>query len=139
VADVGHPNGLPDLFLDRSLGRRQVPELLRASGLRLQTLSEVYGTPADEGVADVDWLELAGTNGWVVLMKDQRIRYRPVEREALIAHGVRAFCLTGGNLRAADMAAHFLAAIDVITAACAQPGPFLYAVSPRGLRRLDLP
>jgi hypothetical protein len=39
----GHPAGLPELFLDRSLGRRQVPDLLRAAGLRLRTLAEVYG------------------------------------------------------------------------------------------------
>jgi PIN like domain len=60
----GHPDGLPGLFLDRSLGRRQVPDLLRAAGLQLQTLAEVYGIPADEDVADVDWLELAGRRGW---------------------------------------------------------------------------
>jgi hypothetical protein len=135
---AGHPIGLPDLFVDRSLGRRQVPDLLRAAGLRLRTLSEFYGTPADEVVADVEWLQLAGTEGWPVLMKDQRIRYRPAERQALIAHGVQAFCLTGGNLRAADMAAHFLTAIDAIASACAEAGPFLYAVTPRDLRRLDL-
>lgn len=135
---TGHPAGLPPLFLDRSLGRRQVPELLRASGLQLQTLSEVYGIPADEDVADVAWLELAGSRGWPVLMKDERIRYRAAERDALVAHGVRAFCLTSGNLRAAEMAVQFLAVIDEIADACARPGPFLYAVSGRGLRRLDL-
>src|SRR5881275_3087425 len=96
---VGHPSGLPDLFLDRSLGRRQVPALLRASGLRLHTLAEVYGVPADEAVTDVEWLAMVGGEGWPVLMKDERIRYRPAEREALIAPGVRAFCLTSGNLR----------------------------------------
>ena len=135
---TGHPAGLPLLFLDRSLGRRQVPELLRAAGLQLQTLSEVYGIPADEGVSDVAWLELAGSQGWPVLMKDERIRYRAAERDALVAHGVRAFCLTSGNLRAGEMAAQFLAAMDQIAVACRQPGPFLYAVSARGLRRLDL-
>lgn len=134
----GHPAGLPDLFLDRSLGRRQVPELLRAAGLRLRTLSEVYGIPADEGAADVDWLELAGTREWVVLMKDERIRYRPAERRALVTHGVRPFCLTGGNLRARQMAELFLAALDEIATACVAPGPFLCAVSPRGVRHLDL-
>lgn len=36
------------------------------------------------------------------LMKDQRIRYRSAERNAVIAHRVQAFCLTRGNLRAAD-------------------------------------
>ncbi|MGH3770194.1 MAG: hypothetical protein ACRDRW_02135 [Pseudonocardiaceae bacterium] len=51
---AGHPDGLPELFIDRSLGRRQVPDLLRASGLRLRTLAEVYGVPADEDIQDVD-------------------------------------------------------------------------------------
>ncbi len=59
-----HPDGLPELFLDRSLGRslgrRQVPALLRDVGLRLQTLAEVYGIPADETVADTEWLARAG-------------------------------------------------------------------------------
>jgi hypothetical protein len=135
---AGHPEGLPDLFLDRSLGRRQVPALLRDAGLRLHTLAEVYGVPADEAVADTDWLELAGHRGWPVLMKDERIRYRPSERAAVVAHRVQAFCLTGGNLRAAAMAEQYLAVIDHLAEACLSPGPFLYAVSARGLRRLDL-
>ncbi len=135
---AGHPEGLPDLFLDRSLGRRQVPALLRGAGLRLHTLAEVYGIPADEAVADTEWLELAGQRGWPVLMKDERIRYRPSERAAVVSHRVQAFCLTGGNLRAAAMADQFLTVIADLAQACLSPGPFLYAVSARGLRRLDL-
>jgi hypothetical protein len=134
----GHPEGLPDLFLDRSLGRHLVPAALRALDLRLHTLAEVYGTPADENVADVDWLTLAGIRGWPVLMKDERIRYRNAEREALMTSQVRAFCLTGGNLRAAQTADRFANAIDDIAAACAEPGPFLYVVSSAGLRRISL-
>lgn len=60
---AGHPQGLPELILDRSLGRHQVPTLMRAAGLRLHTLAEVYGVPADEDVADTDWLEMAGQRG----------------------------------------------------------------------------
>ena len=85
----GHPAGLPALFLDRSLGRVQVPRLLRAVGLRLVTLAEHYGRPADESVADVTWLEEAGRRGWVVLMKDERIRRRPAEKAMLVRAAVR--------------------------------------------------
>ena len=56
-----------EFFVDRSLGRRQLPALLRAAGMQLRTLAEVYGVPRDEAVADVDWLELAGTHEWPVL------------------------------------------------------------------------
>lgn len=123
-----HPDGLPDLFIDRSLGRIQVPALLRAAGLRLITLAEHYGIPADQDVEDVAWLELVGQQGWVAFMKDAEIRRRPAERAAVQQHGVRAFCLTAGSLTADRMAARFINNLDAITEACRQPGPFIYAV-----------
>jgi hypothetical protein len=97
---VSHPAGLPDLFLDRSLGRIRVAGLLRAAGLRLVTLAEHYGIPADERVADTDWLELAGSRGWAVFLKDARMRSRTIERQAVLEHRVRAFCITGQDLTA---------------------------------------
>jgi hypothetical protein len=134
----GHPEGLPDLFLDRSLGRVQVPSLLRAAGLRVRTLAEEYGMPADENVTDVDWLAHAGRSGWPVLMKDERIRYRPAEKAAVMSFRVQAFCLTNGNLRAAAMAEQFLAVIDLIAQKCQEPGPFLFTVSSGGIRPVPL-
>jgi len=135
---AGHPTGLPDLLLDRSLGSIQVPGLLRAAGLRLHTLVDVYGSPADEDIPDHEWLSLAGQRGWPVFMKDQRIRYRQVERAAVNANGVQAFCLSGGNLKAAVMAEQFLAVIDGIAAACRTSGPIMYVISPSGVRAVSL-
>jgi hypothetical protein len=80
---VSHPAGLPDLFIDRSLGRIQVPTLLRAAELRLVTLAEHYGMPADEKARDATWLQLAGERGWVALMKDSHLRFNRAEREAV--------------------------------------------------------
>jgi hypothetical protein len=37
-------------------------------------------------------------------MKDDAIRHRPAEREALIARGVRAFCLTNAQLQGEEQA-----------------------------------
>jgi hypothetical protein len=87
----------PHFFVDRSLGRHRVPNLLRKDGWSPVTLAEHDGIPADEAVADVDWLELAGQNRRPVLMKDEKIRYRPAERAAVRAHDVRAFYLTSSN------------------------------------------
>lgn len=125
-------------FLDRSLGRHRLARALRASGLDVHPLAEIYGVPADERIADVDWLPLAGENDWVVLMKDSRIRYRTVEREALVANGVRAFCLASGNLRADEMAAAVVTRLDAIVEQCARPGPFLVSVSTTHLREVPL-
>ena len=41
----------PRFFLDRSLGRKAVPEGLRMDGWDIVTLAEHYGVPADEQVA----------------------------------------------------------------------------------------
>ena len=135
---MSHPDGLPDLFLDRSLGRIKVPRLLRAAGLRLVTLSEHYTIPADEDVADDEWLELAGSRGWAVLMKDTRIRYTRAECEAVEAHRVRCFCLANQNLAGDEMAARFLANLDAIERACREPGPFIYAVHQTRIEKLIL-
>jgi len=43
-----------------------------------------------------------------------------------------------GNLGAAVLAQQFLAVIDKIASACGQPGPFVLAVSPAGLRGINL-
>jgi PIN like domain len=136
---VSHPDALPDLFLDRSLGRIKVPRLLREAGLRLITLAEHYGLPADEDVADEEWLELAGTSGWAVFMKDTRIRYNPAERGAVFRHAVRCFCLTSQSLSSGEMAQRFLDNLAAITQACVdEPGPFIFAVHSQRIERLRL-
>ena len=52
MQSVSHPDGLPRLFLDRSLGSVKGPGILRGAGLCLITLSEQYGRPRDESVTD---------------------------------------------------------------------------------------
>jgi hypothetical protein len=42
----------PRFFVDRSLGRKAVPDALRADGWDLVTLAEYYGIPTDQEVAD---------------------------------------------------------------------------------------
>lgn len=128
----------PHFFLDRSLGRHRVPNLLREDGWSVVTLAEHYGVPADETVDDVNWLELAGNNHWPALMKDEKIRYRPAERAAVVAHDVRAFYLTSGNLTSQQMADHFILHRADIWRLATQPGPALFAVSSGGVRQIDL-
>lgn len=124
-----HPDGLPDLFVDRSLGRIQVPRMLRDAGLRLTTLAERYGVPADETVTDEQWLADAGGLGEAVLMKDDRIRYRPAEKAAVIEWRVRAFCLARRDLTAPAMADAFLSNLSRITAICAESPAGVFVVS----------
>lgn len=99
-------------------------------------MAEVYGERVGQGLADEEWLQDAGENGWVVLMKDAKIRYRPAELEAVRRFGVRAFCLTNANLRGEDQAARLTANLDRIVRLSASPGPRIYGVYAETIRQL---
>lgn len=57
-------------------------------------MAEVYGEKSGHLLADEVWLRDAGENDWIVLTKDDAIRRRPAERDALTEAAVRVFCLT---------------------------------------------
>ena len=68
--------------------------------------------PPDE--QDINWLKVAGENDWIVLTKDSRIRYRVLEKTALIHAGVAAFILTSADLKGKEMAEIFVKALPAI-------------------------
>jgi hypothetical protein len=123
-------------FVDRSLGRKAVPEALRADGWDLITLAEHYGMPADEQVADTEWIEEAAKRSWPILMKDKRIRHRRAEIAAVAEHKARCFVITRGDLPSADMVQRFIANKAAILLAAAGPGPYIYSVQTDRISRL---
>jgi hypothetical protein len=125
----------PEFFIDRSLGSRHLAEALRVRGQIVHTLSSVYGEQVGQSIVDERWLGDSGAHGWIVLMKDDAIRRRPAEREALIAAGVRAFCLTNAQLRSAEQTDRFVINLDRILQQARKPGPYIYGVYASGLRK----
>jgi hypothetical protein len=88
-------------------------------------------------VDDVEWLSIAGEQGWVVIMKDDRIRYRRWERQALMKAGVRAFCMTtAGNYSRWQTLQLLAQRWDAIEEAAKEAGPYIYAVTQDGVRLL---
>lgn len=126
----------PEFLIDRSLGKRHLAEALRSHGYVVHTLASVYGEQVGQHLEDERWLRDAGAKGWIVLMKDDAIRRRPAERDALIDAGVRAFCLTNAQLRAAEQTERFVANRHRIVQQARKPGPYIYGVYDQGLRRL---
>ena len=47
------------------------------------------------GTIDDDWLPVIGAQKLVVITRDKRIRYRPVEKQMWVVHSVRGSVLTG--------------------------------------------
>ncbi len=116
----------PEFLIDRSLSQVSLPAALREVGLIVQTLTDVYGQQAAQETDDATWLTLAGERGWVVLCKDDHIRRRPAELQALTEGNVRLFCLTNAQLTFADQAEWFLANRHRIIQASRKPGPYVY-------------
>lgn len=74
-------------FIDRSLGVEPIRTELVKSGLMVEIHDEHFARDEEDRV----WLQTVGERGWVVLTKDQRLRYRPLEIGALRASDARVF------------------------------------------------
>lgn len=60
---------------------------------------------------DTEWLRRCGEEGWVVLAKDKAIKKNPLERQALISHGIAAFFIIKTNATGEENAAALVEAM----------------------------
>jgi hypothetical protein len=115
------PPSFPTLFVDRSLGRIDVPTALRRAGRDVVTHDELFKQDED----DV-WIRDVSQRDWVILSKDLGITYNPAEKAALLECQARAFLLRRGELRGAEMARIFVSALPKIDATVASVSrPFI--------------
>lgn len=78
------------------------------------------------GTADEIWLRDCGRRGWIVLTRDQRIRRRILEREAIRQSGAAVFALTAGEATAAETAEVVVRLlVKFANMAVSEPKPFL--------------
>jgi hypothetical protein len=88
------------LFVDRCAWSRPLGEALDKIGANYIAHHQRF----EPGEPDEVWLEVAGREGWVVLTRDKRIRWRPAELDAFRDHKVVVFVLVSGNMSAAETA-----------------------------------
>lgn len=104
----------PVFFIDRSLSKNTFARLFAAADVRCEVHDDHFKPDED----DETWIKEAARRGWIILTVDRRIRYNPREKRALIESGGFAFMLaTRHPLRADEMAAIYLRAIETIVAA----------------------
>jgi predicted nuclease of predicted toxin-antitoxin system len=128
VANSASQKPLEELtfFLDRQLGRHKMAGILRAAGLKI----EVHDDHFPQNATDPEWLTAVGGKNWIVVTRDERIRYRAAEQQAIRRAKVRAFVLVAhGDLRADTLAEIFLRALAKIrTIAVKQKPPFIVKI-----------
>jgi hypothetical protein len=124
-----------EFFVDRSLGK-SIVEGLRDAGLTVHSMADIYGEKRAQLLADEVWLRDAGKHDWIVLTKDDAIRRRPAERDALTEAAVRVFCLTNRNMRGVEQTERFVVNRHRILHQARKAGPYIYGVYEKSLRRL---
>jgi hypothetical protein len=104
--------------------------ILREADLKV----EVHDDHFAQDARDTEWLAAAGKNHWIVITRDERIRYRVAEKQAIRRAKVRAFVLAAqGDLRAEMLAQNFLKAIGKVRRIVEQQKPpFVAKISHAG-------
>ena len=111
------------------MGVEPLRSALVAEGLAVEIHDDHFKRDEEDRV----WLAAVGQQNWVILTKDQRLRYRPLEIAALRASGARVFVLVAGNLRGSDIASVFVAALPAICRILhAHNGPFVARIAKSG-------
>ena len=113
-------------FIDRSLGRNAVAEVIRQAG----EIVEVHDDHLPQNAKDEEWLHFVGTRNWVALTQDDRIRFHYHERVALMQANVRTFVLTAKGLRGEENGAIIAKALPAIRRMLSKhPGPFIARIT----------
>ncbi len=117
------------IFIDRSVPRGVADAVKR---MREDVLWLEDEFPHD--VSDQEWLARAGSEGWLVITHDRKIRTRPGERRAIMEHGVGCFILTyKQDLRKEEIVALISSNLEEMARRFEKtPRPFIYTVSKNG-------
>jgi len=103
---------------------------LRQRGVQI----EIHDDHFPQNAQDEDWISEVGKRGWVVLTKDDRIRYRPAALDAYRRHKVRVFVFGSGEMKAQEMADAFVKALPKISRfALTKTAPFFARIAKSGL------
>jgi len=122
--------------VDENLGFPLIAEALAdVEGVTIKSAKVEFG----EGVDDPALISLIGAKGWALLTKDRRIRYRPLEIEALVAAKIHAFFLGGRTkMTGPEQAELVRAKIELIIRRANQyRQPCLFTVSTSGVEPIE--
>ena len=103
--------------------------VFRTAGLHV----EIHDDHFRQDALDPEWLTAVGKKNWIVVTRDERIRYRVAEKQAIRRAKVRAFVLAAqGDLRADMLAQNFLKALPKVRRAVEKRKPPFIAKISRG-------
>ena len=122
----------PVLFIDRCAWSRKLGQALTAASIPYVVHQDHFS----HDTADEVWLTAVRDNGWLILTRDQRIRYKVNEHRALVNSRLLMFVLTQGGLTAQETGTIVVKAYPQIVRLAAQTEPpALFSVTRAGEAR----
>ncbi len=107
------------LFIDRDTWSHRLDAALHAAGIAFVAHRDRF---ADD-MPDAQWIAAVAEQGWAVITRDRRIRYRINEVAAVRRGRLHMFALTSGNVSAAETATIVVKAWPAIQRAVAATAP----------------
>ncbi|MFN0151727.1 MAG: DUF5615 family PIN-like protein [bacterium] len=98
-----------EFLAEESLGKK-LPRRLSENGFRV--ISQIEDLAS--GLSDPEVFAIAADRGLIILSKDWRTRYRPIEKAAIVGLKLAVFQLSSGNWNGEEMANAFINAKAVI-------------------------
>ena len=109
---------------------------MRAFGEDVIHITETF--PDD--THDTEYLSRVGSEGWFLVTRDNRIRYRPAERTALKEHQIGAFFMGGKNRNRCELIRQLVRNWRRMKELARKtPAPFAFHVPPSGTKSRPLP
>ncbi len=122
------------IFLDNNISGTAVSRMLRAQGLRVLALSQVFVGRSE--VSDREWLERVGLRKWIAITDDRGL----VSELAhfLVNSDVRLFVIKFKFGNGKQLARELRGRLEHINSCCRGRGPFVYELYPNNIARVDL-
>lgn len=119
------------LLLDENLSSEDIAQFLRRIPHIWQV--ELHTDHFARGLPDVDVIRECATRGWVLISCDDRIRYVPQNKAAVIKYSARVFMFNNGNYQGIEYAAALIVGRNQLANAVRKTvGPFLARVFIKG-------
>jgi len=87
---------------------------MRAAVLDVRVHDDLF----PQATQDVEWLPEAGPQRWLVVTRDDRIRYNQLEKQAVLAAKLRFFSITSSSLTGDEAAELIVSAFPAISRLC---------------------
>ena len=130
-SDTSTPPDVPVLLLDENLSSADIAGFLRRFPKVWQV--ELHTDHFVRGLPDVDVIRECASRGWILISCDDRIRYVPENKAAVLASKIRAFMFNKGNYQGVEYAAALVVGrTQIVNAIRKNAGPLLARIQVSG-------